>query len=156
MTSFLVATANSLHTLATIIFVGYYLLLSLLYLPTLAKPEMGGGAALGEISKRSRPWLYASILVLGLTGAYLTLVDAHYLGIGNFSNPWAVLMLVKHILILTMIAIGFWFNFIQRVGPALRSYPSDPQRMARFRHYSNAMAVCGVLVLLLTAFAQVE
>lgn len=156
MTPFLIATANTLHALATVIFVGYYLLLSLLYLPALAKPEMGGGAALGEVSKRSRPWLYASLVVFALTGVYLTLVDANYLGFGNFSNPWAALMLVKHILILAMIVVGFWFNFIQRVGPALRSYPSDAQRMARFRRYSNLMAVCGVLVLLLTAFAQVE
>jgi hypothetical protein len=30
------------------------------------------------------------------------------------------------------------------------------QAIARFRNYNNAMAVCGVLVLLLTALAQVE
>lgn len=156
MTPFLVATANGLHALATVIFVGYYLLLSLLYLPALTRPEAGGGAALSEISKRSRPWLYVSLLIFALTGVYLTLVDANYLGIGHFSNPWAILMLVKHLLILAMIAIGFWFNAIQRVGPALRSYPGDAQRMARFRRYSNLMAVCGVLVLLLTALAQIE
>ena len=156
MTQLLIATANSLHALATVVLVGFYLLLSLLYLPVLAKPDMGGGAALGEISKRSRPWLYASLLIFALTGVFLTFVDANYLGIGHFSNPWAVLMLVKHILILAMVAIGFWFNTIQRVGPALRSYPGDALRMARFRRYCNAMTVCGVIVLLLTAFAQIE
>jgi hypothetical protein len=30
------------------------------------------------------------------------------------------------------------------------------QALARFRWYVNAMAICGVLVLLLTALAQVE
>ena len=152
MTQLFIATANALHALATVVFVGYYLLLSLLYLPVLAKPDMGGGAALGEISKRSRPWLYASLLIFALTGVFLTFVDANYLGIGHFSNPWAVLMLVKHILILAMVAIGFWFNAIQRVGSALRSYPGDAPRMARFRRYCDVMAVSGVLVLLLTAF----
>ena len=156
MTSFLIATADGLHALATIVFVGYYLLLSLLYLPVLAKPEIGGGAALGEVSKRSRPWLYTALVIFAITGIYLTVVDANYAGIGHFSNPWAILMLVKHILILAMIAIGFWFNFIRRVGPALRSYPGDASRMARFRRYCNAMTMCSVLVLLLTAFAQIE
>jgi uncharacterized membrane protein len=156
VTQFLIATANTLHVLATVVFVGYYLLLTLLYLPALAKPENGGGAALSEISRRSRLWLYASLVVFALTGVYLTLADANYAGIGNFSSPWAVLMLAKHILILAMIVIGFWFNAIQRVGPALRSYPGDAQRMGRFRRYSNLMTVCGVLVVLLTAFAQVE
>jgi uncharacterized membrane protein len=154
MTQLLIATANLLHALATVVFVGFYLLLSLLYLPVLATPGMGDGTALGEISRRSRPWLYVSLLIFALTGVYLTLVDANYLGIGHFSNPWAILMLAKHILILAMIAIGFWFNAIQRVGPALRSYPGDASRMARFRRYCNAMTVCGVLILLLTAFAQ--
>jgi uncharacterized membrane protein len=155
MTQLLIATANGLHALATVVFVGYYLTLSLLYLPALAKPEMGGGAALGEISRRSRPWLYASLFIFALTGVYLTLVAPNYLGIGHFSNPWAILMLVKHILILAMIAIGLWFNAIQRVGPALRSKIDAAQTMARFRKYCNAMTVCGVLVLLLTASAQV-
>jgi len=155
MTQFIVATANSLHALATVVFVGYYLLLTLIYLPALAKPETGGGAALGEVSKHSRPWLYASIVVFALTGAYLTLVDANYPGLGHFTNAWAVLMLVKHILLLVMLVLGFWYNFIQRVGQSLRSYPSDAQRMAHFRRYCNAMTVCGVLVLILTAVAQV-
>jgi uncharacterized membrane protein len=155
MTTFLMATANALHTLASMIFVGYYLLLTLICLPALAGPETGGGAALGKISTRSRPWLYASIIIFALTGVYLTLADASYLGIGQFSNPWAVLMLVKHILILAMLAIGFWYNFIQRVGQNLRSYPSDAQKLANFRRYCLAMTVCGVLVVILTAVAQV-
>jgi uncharacterized membrane protein len=156
MTPFLVAIANALHTLAVVVFVGYYLLLSLVYLPALAAPEAGGGAALGAVSKRSRPWLYASIVVFALTGVYLTLVDANYLGIGQFTSSWAILMLVKHILILAMIAIAFWYNFVQRVGQGLRSYPGDTQKIAHFRRYCNAMTVCGVLVVILTAVAQIE
>jgi uncharacterized membrane protein len=156
MNQLLIVIVNALHTLATVIFVGYYLLLSLLYLPVLAESEMGGGVALSEISKRSRPWLYASLVIFALSGVYLTLVNPNYLGIGNFSDPWAVPMLVKHIVILVMVAIGFWFNTIQRVGPALRSYPGAAERMARFRRYSNMMSVCGVLVLLLTAIAQIQ
>ena len=54
-TAMLVTTATALNALATVIFIGYSLLLSLLYLPVLAKPETGAGAALGEASRRSRP-----------------------------------------------------------------------------------------------------
>lgn len=61
-------------------------------------------------------------------------------------------MLIKHLLIVGMIVVGFWFNFILRVGPSLRSIPGSPG----FRRYVNIMAVSGVLVLLLTAVAQVE
>ena len=108
------------------------------------------------MSHRSRRWLYGSILVFAATGIHLTLVDPNYLGIGNFSNPWALLMLIKHIVIVVMIALGFWYNALQRVGPALRSNSGAAQGVAKFRQYSIAMSICGVLVLALTALSQVQ
>ena len=96
MSQLLLATSTTLHALAMIVFIGHYLLMSLIYLPALS-PLDNGGKALGEMSHRSRRWLYISILVFAATGVHLMLVDPNYLGIGNFSNPWALLMLVKHI-----------------------------------------------------------
>lgn len=140
-----------LHALATVVFVGHFVLLAVIYLPALSK----NGSTLSEISKRSRYWLYASLLVFMVTGIYLTFVDPNYQGIGNFGNFWAVMMLVKHILIVAMIALGFWYNTILRVGPLMSSNLPE-QAIARFRKYVNVMAICGVLVLLLTAIAQIE
>jgi uncharacterized membrane protein len=155
MNQLLLATSTTLHALAMIIFIGHYLLMSLIYLPALSNMDTGP-KALGEMSRRSRKWLYGSILVFFVTGVHLMLVDPNYLGIGNFSNSWALLMLVKHILILVMIGLGFWFNMLQRVGPAMRSNSGAAQGVAKFRQYSNSMAICGVLVLALTALSQVQ
>ncbi len=155
MSQLLVATSTMLHVLAMIVFIGHYLLLSLIYLPALSNTD-SGPKALGEMSRRSRKWLYGSILVFLVTGVHLTLVDPNYLGIGNFSNPWAMLMLAKHIIILVMIGLGFWFNALQRVGQAMRSNSGAAQGVAAFRRYSNIMAICGVLVLALTALSQVQ
>jgi len=155
MSQLLLATSTTLHALAMIVFIGHYLLLSLIYLPALSTLD-NGGKALGEMSRRSRPWLYGSILVFALTGVYLMLVNSNYLGIGNFSNPWAMLMLVKHILIVVMIGLGFWFNAIQQVGLALRSNTGVAQGVVKFRQYSTAMSICGVLVLALTALSQAQ
>jgi uncharacterized membrane protein len=155
MSQLLLATSTTLHALAMIIFIGHYLLMSLIYLPALSAMD-NGGKALGEMSRRSRRWLYISILVFAATGVHLMLVDPNYLGIGNFSNPWALLMLVKHIVIVVMIALGLWFNALQRVGPAMRSNSGAAQGVAKFRQYSSSMAICGVLLLALTALAQVQ
>jgi len=76
--------------------------------------------------------------------------------LGDFGNLWGILMLVKHILILGMIAMGFWFNAILRVGPMMSSNNNAELAIRRFRLYSNLMAASGALVLLLTALAQVE
>lgn len=155
MSQLLLATSTTLHALAMIVFIGHYLLMSLIYLPSLSAMD-NGSKALGEMSHRSRRWLYISILIFIVTGVHLMLVNPNYLGIGNFSNPWAMLMLIKHILVVVMIGLGFWFNAIQRVGPAMRSNSGAAQGVAKFRQYSNAMAVCGVLVLALTALSQVQ
>lgn len=150
MSQILIVISIWLHTLATVVFIGHFILLRVIYLPVLAT----NGTALSEISKRSRAWMYAALLVFVITGIYLTLVDPNYQGIGNFGNFWAVMMLVKHILIVIMIGMGFWNNAILRVGPMMSSNHPE-QAIARFQKYVNAMAICGVLVLLLTALAQV-
>lgn len=152
MAQTLIILSYWLHILATVIFIGHFVLLAGLYIPALPNQ----GAALSRISKRSRIWMYASLLVFAITGVYLTFVDPNYMGIGNFNNFWAIMMLVKHILILVMIALGFWYNAILRVGPMMSSSNSADAAISRFRKYVNAMAICGVLVLLLTALAQVE
>jgi len=154
MTQILIAISTALHAIATVIFIGHHFLLSVLYLPILSKN--GNGAALSEISKKSRPWLYASLLVFIITGTHLMLVDSGYLGFMNFGNLWGIAMLVKHILILGMIGLGFWFNGILRVGPLMSSSQGAEQTIARFRWYCNAMSIVSLLVLLLTAVAQVQ
>jgi uncharacterized membrane protein len=155
MSQLLIATSTTLHALAMIIFIGHYLLMSLIYLPALSNVD-NAGKALGEMSRRSRRWLYGAIVVFAITGVHLMLVNPNYLGIGNFSNLWAVLMLIKHIVIVVMIGLGFWFNMLQRVGPAMRSNSGAAQGVAKFRQYSNIMAICGVIVLALTALAQTQ
>ena len=155
MSQVAIATSTTLHALAMIVFIGHYVLMSLIYLPALSKLD-NGATALGEMSAHSRRWMYGSILVFAVTGVHLMLVEPNYMGIGNFSNPWAMLMLIKHLVIVVMIGLGFWFNMLQRVGPAMRSNSGAAQGVAKFRQYSNAMAICGVIVLALTALSQVQ
>ena len=146
-----------LHAVATVIFIGHFVLLSLVYLPAFATQKTDvAGPILSGISKRSRPWMYASLLMFIITGVYLMIVDPNYLGVGNFGNAWGIAMLVKHILIVAMIGMGFAFNAFLRVGPMMNSNSGAAQAITRFSLYARLMAVCGVLVLLLTAFAQFE
>ena len=157
MSTILFSLSVWLHTVATVIFIGHYLLLSLIYLPAIrATDAERSGPILSEISRRSRAWLYASLLIFILTGSYMTLVDPNYLGFANFGNPWGILMLIKHTLILVMICLGFWFNAVIRVGPLMKANTGVLIAIERFRRYSNLMAAAGVLVLLLTALAQVQ
>lgn len=158
MNAVLTSVSTWLHALATVIFIGYFVLMALIFLPAAAKsqPETAAGAILGGVSRRSRYWMYAALLVFFATGFELMLVDPNYLGLGKFSNPWCILMLVKHVLILAMIAAGFWYNAFMRIGPMLSAKSNPAEALKRFRVYINGMAVSGVIVLLLTAVSQME
>jgi uncharacterized membrane protein len=153
MSQILITVSVWLHALGTVVLIGHYVLLSVIYLPVL---EKGGGLFLSQISKRSRPWMYASLVIFMVTGIYLMFVDPNYLGVGDFGNFWSAMMLVKHMLIVGMIGLGFWYNAFLRVGPMMASNNNAELGIRRFRMYSNLMAISGVLVLLLTALAQVE
>jgi uncharacterized membrane protein len=153
MSPILIALSVWLHALATVILIGHYFLLSVIYLPVL---EKGGGAFLSQISKRSRPWMYISLAIFMVTGTYLMFADPNYRGVGDFGNFWSVMMLIKHLLIVGMIWLGFWNNAFLRVGPMMASSNNADLGIRRFRTYSTLMAISGVLVLLLTALAQVE
>lgn len=157
MSQFTFSLFTWLHAIATVIFIGHPLLIWLFYLPAFAKAQAEiAGPILSDISKRSRPWMYVSLVIFMVTGIYLMIVDPNYRGVGNFSNPWAIAMLVKHILIVAMIGLGFFYNAILRVGPRMSSNNSAETAMVRFGLYSKLMSICGVLVLLLTAFSQFE
>jgi uncharacterized membrane protein len=153
MSNVLIPLSFWLHSLATVIFIGHYLLLALVYLPVLGAAN---STLLSQISKRSRAWLYTSLLIFLITGTYLTIADPNYLGLGKFGNLWAILMLVKHILILGMIGMGFWYNGLMRVGPLMSSNSGAAQALIRFRQYSYLIAITGALVLLLTAISQTQ
>ena len=157
MSEILTALSTWFHAMATVIFIGYFVLLALIYLPAMKdKPDIEVSVILGEVSKRSRLWMYVTLLIFMITGIHLTIIDLNYLGIGDFGNFWSILMLVKHILIVGMIVAGFWFNVILRVGPMLSSKTGSSQAFNRFRFYVNGMAVSGSLILLLTALSQVK
>lgn len=157
MTETLTALSFWLHSLAMTIFIGHYLLLALIHLPAMRTSTLEvTGPILSGISRQSRRWMYASLAIFFLTGVYLMFVDPDYLGVGNFGNIWSVMMLIKHLLILVMLGAGFWFNAIWRVGPMLSSRNSAGLAYGRFKLYTNIMAISGVLVLLLTAIAQIQ
>ena len=87
MSQILIALSVWLHALGTVVLIGHYLLLSVIYLPVLQRTTE---RLLSEISKRSRPWMYASLLIFMVTGIYLMFADPNYLGFGNFGNVWGV------------------------------------------------------------------
>ena len=153
MSTFLVALSIWLHALATIVFIGYYLFTSLIYLPVFERQIQADALRdlLEHISARLRPFFGGSLLIFLITGTYLMLINKNYLGLGDFfANPWSILMVSKHVLVLAFLALAI---FSERVFMAQIS-DQNPRALQGFRWTLNINVLLGLIILLMTSIAQ--
>ena len=153
MSTILVALSTWLHTLATIVMIGYFVFTSLIYLPVFARQMQANALRdlLEQISARLRPFFGGALLIFLVTGTHLMLINQNYLGLGNFfSNPWSVLIVVKHVLVLPFLALAVFSEraFLGQISD------QKPEALKQFRWAVNINTVLGVAILLLTSIAQ--
>jgi uncharacterized membrane protein len=111
MSTYLVAFSNWLHVLATIVMIGYFLFTSLIYLPVFERQMQANALRdlLEQVSARLRPFFGGSLLIFLVTGTHLMLINQNYLGLGDFfGNPWSVLIVIKHVLVLVFLALAIF------------------------------------------------
>jgi uncharacterized membrane protein len=153
MSTFLLALSTWLHVLATIVFIGYYLFTSLIYLPVLER-QMHTDALcelLEHVSARLRPFFGGSLLIFLVTGTHLMLINGSYLGVGKFfGNPWSALIVIKHVLVLAFLVLAI---IPERVFLGQIS-DQNPGALKKFRWSLNSNMILGVVILLLTSIAQ--
>jgi uncharacterized membrane protein len=153
MTTFVIALSVWLHTLATVVFVGHYFFLSLVYLPIFEHHAQGKALRelLEEGSGRLRPYFGSSLLIFIITGMYLMMINEDYLGLGDFfGNAWSVLIVVKHVIVLAFLVLAIYSE------RAIMGKISDerPQALKQFRLALGVNTFLGILILLLTTAAQ--
>lgn len=153
MPTYLVALSTWLHTLATIVMIGYFLFTGLIYLPVF---ELKFNAdmlreLLELISSRLRPFFGGSLLIFMVTGTHLMLINDDYLGLGNFfANPWSSLIVIKHGLVVVFLALAV---FSERAClPNISD--NKPKILKQFRWMLNVNLLLGLLIILLTSIAQ--
>jgi uncharacterized membrane protein len=148
MPQLLIAVSTWFHALATVILLGHYILLSLVYLPSLRQSleEADMNRAVDGIESRVQIWIHLTLVVFIVTGIHLMLANTNYQGIGNFSGPWAIMMLAKHVVVAVFVVLGFYLDHGGR-----RKKLAEAQQL---QTVLKAMAACGVIILLLTAVAQ--
>jgi len=153
MSVFLVALSTWLHTLATIVMIGYYVFTGLIYLPIFERQMQANALRelLEEVSGRLRPYFGSSLLIFIVTGTYLMIINEGYLGLGNFfGNAWSVLIIVKHVIVLVFIALAVYSEraIMGKISEA------QPQALKQFRLSLGVNTALGIMILLLTTAAQ--
>ena len=147
--------ATWIHTMAIVVLLGYYAVLSLIVLPWISS---GGsrepGRVLAALERRAMPWILGSIALFTVTG--LVLMAAH-----TGLNPvWTPLIIAKHVIVVAMVALGVAMDrvLVPRVDGTWWTPAVEPTTNVRdlrpIAQASAVMGVLGALVLLLTAVAQ--
>jgi uncharacterized membrane protein len=149
--------AGWLHIVAFVIAWGYYGILGRFVLPGLARTSdvRQQAADLFEIERRALPFLLISLVLFGITGGYLLLVDPSYAGLGNVTaSSWAALMLVKHAVVVVFIVVAVVIDFWARGVDESQTDQQLAATLRRVRLTSDVATGLGALIALLTVAAQ--
>jgi uncharacterized membrane protein len=98
-----------LHIMATVVWIGGMFTNFFILRPSLAKAlsPADAGKLMGVVMKKTRIVVYISIVVLGVTGIPLKIINPNYISIINFENSWEIVSFVKHLCygILVLLAV---------------------------------------------------
>ena len=153
-----------LHMLATVLWIGALVVLSLLVLPVAQKTLDPATYArfLAEIRRRLDPLSWFSIVILLASGMLQMSANSNYDGFLAVNNLWASAILIKHLLFAAMVALSGYVTW--GILPALRRTallhahgkptPDFPKLQHRSTRLMQINLFLGVIVLLLTALAR--
>lgn len=155
----LVALSNSLHLFATIIWIGWSVLLPIVVAPRVLDALRGDEGWTTTLVRRGTPLAYGALAVLGATGMLQMGANSQYEGMFVVSNAWSIFLLIKHLLIvgsvLVILLIGQWvlpgLRLAIRRAAVGQAHQSDTL-VARFRLLAWLNAALGVGVLVMTGF----
>ncbi len=158
------STAYWLHMLATVLWIGGLVVLSILVMPAAQKTlePQAYGSLLANIERRLNPLGWFSILTLLASGMVQMSASPHYDGFLSIRSLWAGAILVKHLLFGVMVATSGYITWglmpLLHRTTLLHSRGKNPQDLAvlqrRFARLVQVNMVLGVIVLLLTAIAR--
>ena len=103
------------HILATVVWIGGMMVITLLVIPELQRVLAEAPMVyhiLRRLRKRFWPISNLALAVLIITGLFQMTADPHYDGLLNFDNAWSRTLLLKHALIVLMASAGLILQFV--------------------------------------------
>jgi len=117
-----------LHIMATITWIGGMFTNFIILRPAMAKAlsPAEAGKFMGAVMKRFKVMVYISIVVLGVTGIPLKIINDNYISIINFENNWEIVSFIKHLCygILVLLAIYTFEVLAPKMGKLVAAGPS--------------------------------
>ena len=155
------AIIDWLHLIAMVAWIGGVFINNLALSPSaresLEPPVMG--RFMGSYMKRFRVLAYVCMGILVVTGVIMTFFSPQYAGGFDLSGPWALFLLLKHILVVVLIIIGVYILEVlnPKMGRAGAKGPSPEiaKLQALLLKLGMTSFGIGLLVLLFTAVTSV-
>lgn len=146
------ALVTFLHNLCTTVWIGGLITLGVTVLPS-ARKVLGVGPQTKEvmdtIQRRLSILVYASIVVLILTGFLMTNRSPAFQGLFAFGNAYSTVLTLKHILVLVMIIVTLFRSLVLGRRGGLSNQASEKLKAGLL--FFNI--VLGIVVLLLSSFS---
>lgn len=165
MSPSVLAISYFFHLIATIVWIGGLVVLTIMVLPE-ARRVLGANPAfytlLSRLRRRFFPLTNLSLAVLVVTGLIQMSGDSHYDGVLQFTNDWTRVILLKHIAVLGMFVCGLAIQYfvapeLERATLLVERQKGDPAELERLRRREARLTWVnvglGVLVLGFTAWA---
>lgn len=152
-----------LHFLATVVWIGSLVSISLLILPAIKRSlqPVDQLAVIEAVQKRLEPVAWFSMGLLLTTGLFQLSANPHYDGVLSTSNRWSLAILTKHILAVIMVvvsAVQTWEVLPSIRRNLFRKQKADPIELVKLQRREYLLLrmnlVLGVLILAMAALAR--
>lgn len=151
-----------IHLIATVIWLGGLMVMSLIAWPALKRQTLEQNQWIA-LQKQLTPWVNGSLVLLLITGFVQMTNDPNYTGFLNIDSLWAGALLIKHLAIFGMMGLAGYSQWVihpnlarlsllaqKRPKLALEEQTTLLQQEIQFLRLNLA---CAVIVLFFTAVA---
>jgi uncharacterized membrane protein len=149
-----------LHIMATITWIGGMFTNFIVLIPVMSQSlsPVEAGKFIGAMMKRYRIVVYISIVVLGVTGIPLKIINPNYINIINFENNWEVVSFVKHICygILVLLAVYTFEVLAPKMGKLAAAGPSPELKALQKKQavFGGMAFLIAVVILVLSSLMR--
>ena len=139
---------RSFHNIFTNIWVGGMLAMVISVLPSIRKEikdPKTQGRLMDQILILQSRWVYLGIIILSVTGILMARLSGQGIGLFNFSNTYATILSIKHLLVILMTLIAVIRSIVFR--KAASSMNKNKKKVSMALLMTNTVLGLAVLVL---------
>lgn len=149
-----------LHIMATITWIGGMFTNFIILRPAMTKALSPAeiGKLMGPHMKRFKIMVYISIVVLGVTGIPLKIINPNYISIINFENNWEIVSFIKHICygILVLFAVYTFEVLSPKMGKLAAKGPSPELKALQKKQaaFGGLAFLTAIVILILSSLMR--